>query len=410
MTAKSVILTILGLFLVVLALGGAKGLQILALIEAGKNAVQPSVSISSTKVEKYQWESTLTAIGSLEAAKGLEITADLSGRITKILFDAGTEVSAGDLLVEQDTSTEKAQLRSAQSNVALEKNNFDRVKQLYSRKVASKSEYDSSQSAYQTALADADNIRASIEKKSIRAPFNGRLGIRLVNLGQSIDAGQPVVSLQSTDLMFVNLFLPQQNLPALKKELVVRLRSDAVPGKTFEGKINAINPEIDSETRSVEIQALLENPENQLLSGMFTNIEVVLPELDDVLIIPVTAVNHATYGDSVFVVEEKEAGDAVIDAPIKDTVVEESTTDLNDTTDNAQPEKQNVDTKAPLVVRQQFVRLGKRRGDYVVVTKGLSAGEEVASAGVFKLRNGAPVIINNDVVPELSLYPVVEDQ
>lgn len=410
MTAKSVILTILGLFLVVLALGGAKGLQILALIEAGKNAVQPSVSISSTKVEKYQWESTLTAIGSLEAAKGLEITADLSGRITKILFDAGTEVSAGDLLVEQDTSTEKAQLRSAQSNVALEKNNFDRVKQLYSRKVASKSEYDSSQSAYQTALADADNIRASIEKKSIRAPFNGRLGIRLVNLGQSIDAGQPVVSLQSTDLMFVNFFLPQQNLPALKKELVVRLRSDAVPGKTFEGKINAINPEIDSETRSVEIQALLENPENQLLSGMFTNIEVVLPELDDVLIIPVTAVNHATYGDSVFVVEEKEAGDAVIDAPIKDTVAEESTTDLNDTADNAQPEKQNVDTKAPLVVRQQFVRLGKRRGDYVVVAKGLSAGEEVASAGVFKLRNGAPVIINNDVVPELSLYPVVEDQ
>jgi membrane fusion protein (multidrug efflux system) len=397
MTTKNVILTILGLFILVAVIVGVKALQIGALIDSGKNMVKPPSMVSSVKVQPYEWESTLTAIGSLEAAKGLEITADLSGRITKIHFDAGTEVSAGDLLIEQDTSTEKAQLRSAQSAVLLGKNNFARVEQLYQRKVASKSEYDSAKSTYQSALADADNIRAAIAKKSIRAPFNGRLGIRLVNLGQSITAGQPVVSLQSTDLMFVNFFLPQQNLSQLAKDLVVRLQSDAVPGKTFEGKINAINPEIDSETRSVEIQALIANPENQLLSGMFTKIEVVLPHLHNVLIIPITAVKYATYGDSVFVIEPKEEE--------KDAENSEGA--------NAATVQEDADRDEPsqdLVARQQFVRLGETRGDYIVVTKGLSEGEQIASAGVFKLRNGEPVAINNQVAPEFSLQPIVKDQ
>lgn len=373
MNKKNVFFTLLGLLIIVGIIGGIKAQQIATLIALGENFVEPPVTISTVDVEPYEWESTLTAIGSLEAAKGLEITADLSGRITKIHFDAGTEVSAGDLLLEQDTSTEKAQLRAAQSEVVLGKNNFERVKQLYQREVASKSEYDNANNAYQSAVASADNIRAAIEKKSIRAPFNGRLGIRLVNLGQSINAGEPVVSLQSTELMFVNFFLPQQHLSQLRKDLTVRLRTDAVPNKTFEGKINAINPEIDSETRSVSIQALLSNPDNELLPGMFTNIEVVLPEVEEVLIVPITSVSYATYGSSVFVIEPNESSEG-------------------------------------LIARQQFVRLGKTRGDYVVVTKGLSAGERIASAGVFKLRKGSPVVINNDVTPEFHLDPQLKDQ
>lgn len=393
MTKKKIIFTVLGLLILISVIAAIKVSQIVTLMQLGENSVEPSVTISSIDVKPYQWESTLTAIGSLEAAKGLDVTADLSGRITKIAFDAGTEVSAGDLLVEQDISTETAQLRAAKSETILSKNNFDRVKQLHQRKVASQSEYDNAKNAYQSALAAADNIRAAIEKKSIRAPFSGRLGIRLVNLGQSINAGQPVVSLQSTELMFVNFFLPQQNLPLLQKGLTVRLRTDAVPNKIFVGTINAINPEIDSDTRSVEIQALLANPENQLLSGMFTNIEVVLPELEDVLIVPVTAVKYATYGASVFVIEPQVKASTV--TPPKTD--QDSVVAANDTAEQ-------------WVVRQQFVRLGETRGDYVVVTKGLSSGQRIVSTGVFKLRNGAPVVINNDIVPEFSLKPSLDDR
>jgi membrane fusion protein (multidrug efflux system) len=420
MTKKNIFFTVLGLLLLVVIIAGVKALQIKALIDSGKTMMQPPTTISSADVQAYQWESTLTAIGSLEAAKGLEITADLSGRISKILFNAGAEVSAGDLLVEQEISTEKAQLRSAKSTAALEKNNFDRVEQLYRRKVASKSEYDSAENAYQSALADADNIRAAIEKKSIRAPFKGRLGIRLVNLGQSITAGEPVVSLQATDQMFVNFFLPQQKLSQLKVGLVVRLNSDAVPGKVFTGKINAINPEIDSATRSVEIQAILANPDGELLPGMFASIAVVFPELSDVLLIPITAVQYATYGDSVFVIDETSAEDKGAEKKGVDTKASEdkpspvkpsATQDATATTAKTKQKTGNEKASQPsLVARQQFVRLGETRGDFVVVTKGLALGERIVSAGGFKLRSGASVVINNAVVPELSLTPVLKDQ
>jgi membrane fusion protein (multidrug efflux system) len=422
MTIKNVFFTVLGIILVIAAIVSVKGLQILTLIEVGKAVQEPPTTISAEKVQAYEWESTLTAIGSLEAAKGLEVTADLSGRIIKILFDAGSEVEVGDLLVEQDISTENAQLRAAKSAAALAKNNFSRIRQLYKRKVASKSEYDSSQNAYQLALAEVDNIAAAIEKKSIRAPFKGRLGIRLIDLGQSISAGEPLVSLQATDQMFVNFFLPQQNLSQLAVGLTIRLTSDAVPDTLFTGKINAINPEIDSKTRSVEIQAILANPENTLLPGMFANIEVVLPKAENVLLIPITSVKYATYGDSVFVV------DTQVEPKVELQVESESIIDDNDTeavknvasetteatSDNAEANPVATSTDKPateqLIVRQQFVRLGETRGDYVAVTKGLSENEMVVNAGVFKLRNGGPVVINNDVVPEFSLNPILEDQ
>lgn len=380
MKKRYIFLVFVILFGTVAGLVAVKAGQIGALISAGENFVEPPSAVSSVDVTTYEWESTLTAIGSLEAAKGLVLTADLSGRITKIHFDAGSTVEAGDLLIEQDTSTERAQLRAANSAAALAKSNFERTEKLFQRKVASKSEYDNASSTYKSALADVDNIRAAIEKKSIRAPFAGRLGIRLVNLGQSIDAGQSVVSLQATDKMFVNFFLPQQDLSKLQTGLEVRLTSDAVPGKTFTGRINAINPEIDTSTRSIEIQAILDNTEKELLPGMFASLEVVLPELTNVLIIPITAVQYATYGDSVFVIEPVE-----------------------------QKEGEEQDTEA-LKARQQFVRLGQTRGDYVIVEKGLEAGQTIASTGVFKLRNGAPVFINNTVVPKFSLNPSLQDQ
>lgn len=428
MTIKNVLFTLVGIVFIVGAIALVKVLQISTLIETGKNQQVPSTTISAQKAQTYEWEATLKAIGSLEAAKGLEVTADLSGRITKILFDAGSEVEEGDLLIEQDVSTEKAQLRATQSAAALAKNNFSRVSQLYKSKVASKSEFDSSNNAYQSALAEVDNITAAIEKKSIRAPFKGRLGIRLINLGQTISAGEPVVSLQATDQMFVNFFLPQQNLPLLATGLTVRLTSDAVPETVFTGKINAINPVIDSKTRSVEIQAILANSEKTLLPGMFANIEVVMPETFTVLLVPITSVKYSTYGDSVFVVEEKthsnleqgqeESVGEKVDKS-KGKKIEKNTatslTAINDSESTKGKTHRPVNTSEKstppqLFARQQFVRLGESRGDYVVVIKGLKEGEMVVNAGVFKLRNGAPVVINNDIVPEFSLNPVLEDQ
>ncbi|MGH1486708.1 MAG: efflux RND transporter periplasmic adaptor subunit [Cellvibrionaceae bacterium] len=379
---KSILLGILGLVIVVGLIAAVKGAQIAALIKMGETFSEPPLSISSFEVKSDQWESTLSAIGSLEAAKGLLITADLSGRISKIHFNAGAEVKAGDLLVQQDISTERAQLRSAQAAASLAKSNLDRISELYTKKVASKSELDNAKSSYQSAIADVDNIRATIEKKSIKAPFDGRLGIRLVNLGQTINAGESLVSLQATNQMFVNFFLPQQMLPTIAVGLPVRLTSDAVPEKVFTGKINAIDPEIDTATRSIKLQAIMANPEKELLPGMFASLNVVLPKAQSVLLVPITAIQYATYGDSVFVIE---------DAPSKKEAGE-----------NDEPKS--------LVSRQQFVKLGEQRGDFVTVTKGLEEGQLVASAGVFKLRNNAPVVINNDVVPDFSVNPLVDDK
>ncbi len=376
---KTIALTIAGLLVVIGIIAGVKVLQIKTLIAAGENSGPPPIAIASFDVQTDEWQSKLSAIGSLEAAKGLVITADLSGRITAINFDAGNKVVAGDLLVQQDVSVEQAQLRSAQASAALAKSNLTRIGELYQKKVASKSELDSAQSNYRSAIADVDNIRATIEKKSIRAPFDGSLGIRLVNLGQTINAGAPVVSLQATNQMFVNFFLPQQQLSKINPGLKVKVTSDAVPGEVFEGLINAIDPEINAATRSVKVQAILANPDGKLLTGMFASIDVILPNKKSVLLVPITAIQYATYGDSVFVIEEKDKSELQTEKPV-------------------------------LIARQQFVKLGERRGDFVSVEKGLSAGQVVASAGGFKLRTGANVVINNSVAPNYSLDPEVENK
>ncbi len=370
-----------GLCIVVGALAYVKYEQISTLINAGENRTLPSITTTSFSVKEASWEQTLSAIGSLEAAKGLVITADISGRISKVLFEAGSEVEAGDLLVQQGTSEERAQLRSNQAAAALAKSTLKRTAELYRKKVASKSELDNAQSTYDSAVADVDNTRATIEKKSIRAPFSGRLGIRLVDLGQFINAGDSVVSLQSIDKMYVNFSLPQQFNAKVSTDLSVRLESDAVPNQQFIGKIKVIDPEIDTATRSVRLQAIIDNPRQELLPGMFATIDVLLPESESVLLIPVTAVQYATFGDSVFVIER------ALDEETKKPV---------------EPQK--------LIVRQQFVKLGESRGDFVVVKKGLKQGETVASTGVFKLNNGASVIVNNSVAPNFNIEPSVSDE
>jgi membrane fusion protein (multidrug efflux system) len=285
-------------------------------------------------------------------------------------------VKAGDLLVKQDTTSEQAQLRAAEATVTLARINLKRLGKLLAGKTIAKSQHDDAEAQYKQASAQADAIRATIAKKTIRAPFAGRLGVRLVNLGQIINEGEAIVSLQSLDPIYVNFFLPQQQIAQIRTGLTVRVTTDALAGMEIEGEITAINPQIDVATRNVQVQATVSNRRESLRPGMYVNVSVVLPVEEEVLAIPATAVLYATYGDSVFVVEDSQNGQ------------------------NPRPTK---------VLRQQFVRLGKKRGDFVSVVSGLKDGETVVSTGVFKLRNGQAVVVDNKLAPEFKLTPRPED-
>jgi membrane fusion protein, multidrug efflux system len=373
---KPIIFTIVGLVVLIGVLGGIKGLQISRMIAHGKQFVPPPETVTTFEVHPELWQSLLTAVGSLEAVQGVMVSAELKGKVENIAFKPGAMARAGDLLVQQDISSETAQLRASEAAVALAKITLDRTRKLLAIGTASQSQYDNADAQYKQAAAQADDIRATIAKKTIRAPFAGRLGIRLINLGQTLNEGDAIVSLQSFDPIFVNFSLPQQQLARIRPGLLVRMTTDALPGRTIEGKITAINPAVDAATRNIRVQATAANSGEQLRPGMFVNVAVVLPAQIEVLSIPATAVLYAPYGDSVFIVEEK---------------------------------KNDKSGRPGKIVRQQFVRLGMKRGDFIAVASGLKEGETIVSTGVFKLRNGQAVVVNNSLAPEFKLMPKTKD-
>lgn len=372
---KKIIIAVIGIAAVIGVLGGIKGLQIGRMVAQSEAFAPPPETVTVAQVQNDTWEVSLTAVGSLEAVQGVMITAELSGKVIKIDFESGANVNEGDLLVQQDISTEKAQLRAAESELQLAKVNFERSGKLLPDNVISQSSYDSTEARYQQAQAQLDNIRAVIAKKTIRAPFSGRLGIRLINLGQVINEGDAIVSLQSLDPIYVNFQLPQQELAKIGVGMPVRVTTDTLPDQMISGTVTAINPEVDSATRNIRVQATLKNVQEKLRPGMFANVAVVMPKKKQVLAIPATAVLYAPYSDSVFVLE------------------------------NAGNEKNPGGKK----VRQQFVQLGDKRGDFIAVTDGLEAGDEVVSTGVFKLRNGQSVVVDNKLSPEFKLNPKPSD-
>lgn len=373
---KRIIITLIGLAVVIGILGGIKGLQIDRMIAQGSQMVPPPEPVTTAVARTEAWESVLTSVGSLAAVQGVTVTAELAGKIVNIAFKPGTLARAGDLLVQQDTSSEEAQLRATEATVALAKLNLERLGKLLSERTISQSQFDNADAQFKQAVAQSDNIRATIAKKTIRASFAGRLGIRLVNVGQMLNPGDAIVSLQSLDPIFVDFLLPQQQLAQVQTGLPVRVVTDALPGEVVDGKITAINPQVDSATRNIRIQATIPNAEERLRPGMFVNVAVVLPAKTKVLCIPATAVLYAPYSDSVFVVEEK--------------------------TD----EKSG---KAGRAVRQQFAQLGEKRGDFVAIVSGLKEGDTVVSTGVFKLRNGQSVIEDNTLAPEFKIAPKPDD-
>ena len=383
---KRTVLAVLGALVGVGLVGGGlaalKARQFEDMAAAGEAQRPPPIAVASATAENADWEVTLRGIGTMEAARGVTITADLPGRVVELYFDGGETIEAGEILLEQDTSTEVAQLRAAEASLALARSTLDRNERLGRSNAVSQSDVDAASAQAEAAQAEVDNIRTSLDKKRVTAPFAGRLGLRQVDIGQDLSQGVPIVSLQDSDPMRVNVSLPQQILGRIAEGQKVRVTTDAVPGRTFGGEITAIDTEIDASTRTVRVQAELRNPEDlegkpTLLPGMFASVEVVLPERKPVLMVPLTAVSFATFGDSVFVIEES---------------------------DGANVERGGAPAGV-LAVRQQFVQLGERRGDFVEVTKGLEAGQNVAGDGVFKLRNGAAVVVDDEGAPEPSLDP-----
>jgi membrane fusion protein (multidrug efflux system) len=367
------------LFIVVLVVGGLAGvktMQIRTLIASGSAFVPPPESIASAVVHEEEWQGSLGAVGTVAAVQGVTITPEIAGAVREIAFESGAVVAKGDLLVRLDTSLEEAQLRSVEAQTDLARINADRARKLSADKTLSQAELDTAEATLKQFQANADAIRATIAKKTIRAPFAGRLGIRLVNLGENLDMEKPIVSLQSPTPVYAEFSLPQQELARLKTGMRVRLSADTYADRKFEGTLTTINPDLDQGTRTVRLQATLENPDQLLRPGMFARVEVLLPEVQKVLVIPLTSVLSAPYGDSVFVIEPKAAT-------------------------NGAP--------AGLIVRQQFVRSGQARGDFISVESGLKPGERVVSAGQFKLRNGMSVVENNEITPKASQSPRPSD-
>ena len=373
---KKIIFTILGVLVLIGILGGIKGLQINRMIAIGSQSSPPPETVTTAVVQTESWEALVTSVGSLEAVQGVMLTAELPGKVMRIAFQPGTKVKAGDLLLQQDISSEQAQLRAAEATVALTKLELERSSKLLGKKAVAQAKYDSDDALHKQALAQIEGIRATIRKKTIRAPFAGSLGIRLVNLGQVINEGEPIVSLQTLDPIFVNFSLPQQQLAQVKPDLKVRVSTDALAGQVIEGEITAISPDVDVATRSIRVQATVANSQERLRPGMFVNVAVVLPAREEVLAIPTTAVLYAPYGDMVFVVHEK------------------------------QNEK---DVQPVNVIRQKIVQLGEKRGDFVAIVSGLDNGETVVSTGVFKLRNEQAVVVDNTLAPAFKLTPKPED-
>jgi membrane fusion protein (multidrug efflux system) len=317
----------------------------------------------------------LTAIGSVTAVQGVSVTTEIPGTVRDIAFESGAVVAKGDLLVRLDTSSEEAQLRALEAQVDWARLTFQRQRTLREQNMVSQSDLDSAEAALKQNQANADAVRTTIEKKTIRAPFAGRLGIRQVNLGQYLDAGKPVVSLQSLAPIHADFSLPQQELGRLNTGMRVRLHIDAYPDHNFEGSLTAITPDLDQSTRSVGLEATLDNSDQLLRPGMFAQVEVLLPEKKNVLVIPITSVLNAPYGASVYLIESK-------------------------------PQQ---DGKTEMTVKQQFVRLGPARGDFLSVESGLKAGDRIASSGLFKLRNGMAVVENNSIAPKSAEAPKPSD-
>jgi membrane fusion protein, multidrug efflux system len=380
------VVAVVAVLVVIGVLAGTKAAQIGSLISFGKQmeeAGPPPEPVGAYRSEKQDWEGTLEGIGSVASSKGVTVSTEVPGTITRLAFQSGDVVKPGQVLVELDSSVERAQLASAVVRREQANTNVSRTAALASRGAASQQQLDTEANQLKAASAEIVTLQAQIAKKTIRAPFAGKLGIRDVNLGQYLNPGTPVAVLESVDSTYVDFTLPQQRLTDVKVGMPVRIKLDGTAEKSLEGKVAAIEPSVEQSTRSVKVRAAVPQSD-RLRPGMFVDVEVVLPEKASYVVVPQTALVRAAYGNSVFVIEDKKPEDKGM--------------------------RQTPDGKPVKVARQQFVKSGGMKGDFVAILDGLAPGTEVVSTGAFKLRNGAPVVISDKAIPDPKLDPKPENR
>ncbi|MEO7111695.1 MAG: efflux RND transporter periplasmic adaptor subunit [Polyangiaceae bacterium] len=386
---------IAGLVVVVGALFAIKFKQISSLINFGKEAQKagaPPEMVGTDIAQTQNWEGTVTAVGSVASVKGVSVSNDAPGVVTRIGFESGQMVKEGQALVELDTSVERTQLASAKARLDLANINVGRSRNLVASKAIAQSTLDNDEASLKAASTDIDQINAQIARKTVRAPFSGHLGIRNVNLGQYLNPGTAITVLEGLDAVYVDFSLPQQRLANIHVGMPVRISIDskdasddagAAAASPLDGKISAVDPTVDATTRQMKLRAALPNGSDALRPGMFVNVTILLPVQGMEIVVPQTALVHASYGDSVFIIEDKKADDPTAK-----------------TSPTGQPIKS---------ARQQFVRTGQARGDFLAILDGVQAGQEVVTAGAFKLKNGSSVIVDNKVKANASLSPHPEN-
>jgi membrane fusion protein (multidrug efflux system) len=378
---KKYIIAILLMLVVVVAiyfgLGYYKVGQIMGFVQLAKSGAfaPPPTAVTTTVAEKTQWQPTLETIGTVVAINGVTISTDLAGIVCKLAFDSGCQVKAGDLLVQLNTDQEQAQLAQAEAQRDWTQITLTRNQGLLEKRTVSQSDFDSATAQFHQAQATVDQYKAVIARKTLRAPFAGIVGIRQVNLGQYLNTGDPVVTLQSFDPIYVNFSLPQQNLSQITVGQAVEITVDAYGDKLFKGRLTAINSLVDQNSRNVQIQATLPNSDTQLRPGMYAQVKVVLPETQEVVAIPTSSIHYAPYGDSVFIVSDLKSQDG----------------------------------KTYKGVTEQFVKLGQSKGDLTAIVSGLKPGDEVVTSGVFRLRSGGAIIVNNKTTPGNDTSPKPTD-
>jgi membrane fusion protein (multidrug efflux system) len=373
--AKRMIVMLAVTFAVIALLGFVKFRQIQTAMAEGASFQPPPEAVTTVVAQTEHWPATLSAIGTIAAVQGVTVSADLPGTVARVSFESGRAVRKGDVLAELDTRQERAQLAAIEAQLELARLNYNRLKGLLADRVISQAEFDRAAADQKETGARLGEVHATIERKTLRAAFDGVLGIRLVNLGQYLAAGEAVVPLQSLTPIYVNFGVPQQDIAQIRVGHRVQITARDVAGMEFSGRVTALDSIVDQATRNVQVQATLPNTNGQLRPGMFVQTELMLGASRSVIALPASAISYAAFGDSVFVVTELKGPTGV----------------------------------SYRGVRQQFVKLAGGRGDQVAIVSGVAAGDEIVTSGVFKLRNGAAVVVNNKVQPSNKSKPKPEE-
>jgi membrane fusion protein (multidrug efflux system) len=378
---RTYLLVVAGLLVVVGLLGGIKGAQIGKLIGMGKQFQAmgpPPEAVGSATATAETWETAVSAVGSISSLRNVAVSAEVPGTVSKIRFESGQIAKEGQVLVELDAEVERAQLASADARRDLAARNAERSRKLAAGNVISKAQLDDVEAQSKAATTDTAALRAQVERKIIRAPFRGRLGIRAVNVGQYLTPGTTVTTIDALGGTFVDFTLPQEELSVVSVGLPVRVTMEGTK-ESLNGTISAIDPTVDAATRNVKVRAAIPELPGTPRPGSFVTVDVIKPTKAAVVAVPATAIVHASYGDSVFVIEDKKPGSPGMD--------------------------KSPTGKPVKIARQQFVRTGAARGDFVAITKGVTAGQQLVSAGAFKLRNNAPIVVDNTVQAKPQLAP-----